>query len=132
MRLFIPIAAVVIMAGCAPPKMTVEERENVCGYQPDQGQAEVAVQGWVDHGGLKDPSSAQVRDIQVLSRGGIQNGLLNGGEWRYGWIISFECNAKNSYGAYIGFRRRYLIWNKGQTWWLNSVTGDDPRAPSPM
>jgi len=130
MRLFIPIAAVLIMAGCAPPKMTWEQKESECGPVPSMSQAESAVDAWVQRSGLKDPSSAMVRDIQIGQCGGIQNGILNGGEWRYGWIIVFDVNAKNSYGGYTGYKRRYIIWNAGRSWWLNSVTGDDPLPPS--
>lgn len=49
--------------------------------------------------------------------------------WVYGWVIMFEVNAKNSYGAYVGFRTRYLVWNNGRYNWLNSVTHDDPPMP---
>lgn len=49
--------------------------------------------------------------------------------WVYGWVIMFEVNAKNSYGAYVGFRTRYLVLNNGRYNWLNSVTHDDPPMP---
>ncbi len=45
---------------------------------------------------LKDPSSAQFRDLYTISRGMGDD------------IICGEINAKNSYGAYVGFRKFYV------------------------
>ena len=124
--------SLVILAACTPPTMTADERADRCGPEPTTDDAVTAVQGWVDNSGLKDPFSAQTRDVKVGWMGGIKNGLINGGEWRYGWTISFLVNAKNSYGAYTGWHPRYLVWNRGQCWWVNTITGDDPRPPSPL
>lgn len=49
---------------------------------------------------FKDPSSAQWRGIFV-------SGYLNP-TFGKGWFLCGEVNAKNSYGAYIGFRRFFI------------------------
>ena len=130
MKKLLSLAALVVLVGCVPPKMTPDQKAEACGYSPSQEQAEAAVRSWVQQGGLKDPFSAQTQNISVDGMGAIKNGIINGGEWRYGWIVSFQVNAKNGFGAYVGWRNRQVLWNKGQVWWLISPTGDDPPSPS--
>lgn len=48
---------------------------------------------------LKDPSSAQFRDLYAITRG-LGDDTVCG-----------EINAKNSYGAYVGFRKFYVYSN---------------------
>jgi hypothetical protein len=55
---------------------------------------------------LKDPSSAQFRDETVRSQ------TLTDGST--GYIICGEMNAKNSYGAYVGFVPYYVAGNSGK------------------
>lgn len=117
-------AGLVFLLACAPPQMEPEQRRHACGPEPTIEQAISSVAFWVQNGGLKDPFSAQTRTINVLGRGAMQNGILRGGEWHYGWVISFEVNAKNSFGAYVGWQRRSILWNRGDTSWLISPLGD--------
>ena len=126
------VPGVVILMACAPPSMTAEQKSDQCGQRPDMDDAERAVQRWVQNSGLKDPFSAQTQNIRIGGMGGIQNGILNGGEWRFGWIVSFQVNAKNSYGAYVGWRPRYLLWNNGNSCWATSPTSTEPGPPSPL
>ena len=51
---------------------------------------------------FKDPSTAQFRDVFVATMGKDHIALCG------------EVNAKNSYGAYIGFKPFYVIQEKGQ------------------
>jgi hypothetical protein len=30
-----------------------------------------------------------------------------------GWVIRFECNAKNPFGAYVGIKQMALVWKNG-------------------
>lgn len=56
---------------------------------------------------LKDPESAQFRQIGEPHQGDLEHwmGLVNGGmKTNYGWIVDVTVNAKNSYGAYVGYR----------------------------
>jgi hypothetical protein len=85
------------------PKLTPEQ-EVQCGPMPSQDQAESNVRAYINQVGLKDPSSAQYRNVRIMGRSNWYNGLANGGGYSIGWLVSFELNAKNSYGAYVGFR----------------------------
>jgi hypothetical protein len=82
---------------------------HLCGPAPTQAQAEAAVSAYVSSAGLKDPSSAQVQNITVVEPASWFKGLNNGGGYVHGWLITFELNAKNSYGGYVGFRGRELL-----------------------
>lgn len=69
---------------------------------------------------LKDPDSAKYQVIgkpwrQVTNKTMISNGGA-------GWAICFEVNAKNSYGAYTGYKRTYMLWNSGRV--IEYLDGD--------
>lgn len=85
------------------------EDEARCGPMPTFTEAQNSVQTYVDGVGLKDPSSAQVRNIRVVGPTSWYNGLINGGGYSYGWRIVFDLNAKNSFGAYVGFKTREIL-----------------------
>jgi len=70
------------------------DKEALCGPRPTEEQARRAVQGYVERVGLKDPSSAQVRDIRVEGPMSWYKGLIQGGGYSYGWQIAFELNAR--------------------------------------
>ena len=62
---------------------------------------------------LKDFDSAKI-EIPVSPRPVVfakAPGLNNGGA---GWEICPMVNAKNSYGAYVGFSPAFILWNKGE------------------
>lgn len=63
---------------------------------------------------LKDPASAQYQDVAPPERGYIKNGLLYGGGKTYGWLVNVTVNAKNSYGAYVGFRTYSFLFRGEQ------------------
>lgn len=131
MRRLLPVISLAALVACAPPAMTPEKKEAVCGPRPSLTEAEAAVRHYVDNSGLKDPMSAVTRNVRVLGRGGIKNGLIHGGEWYFGWVVAFDLNAKNSYGAYVGFSTHYLVWNNNAWKWLNSpIAGAQPPAPA--
>ncbi|MDE1487398.1 hypothetical protein KKI90_13525 [Xenorhabdus bovienii] len=63
---------------------------------------------------LKDPYTAQYRFLKPFK------GYAQDGEWaqskggvKYGWIMPFYLNAKNSYGGYIGEKRYVFIFSNG-------------------
>lgn len=62
--------------------------------------------------GLKDPFSAQYKFGEPV-KGYFQNGMEG---LRYGWIIPVQVNAKNSYGAYVGFNTQYIMISEGTTY----------------
>lgn len=106
--LIIGTIAVTAMVGCNLTPDTIPAGVD-CGQEPTQTQAEAAAQVWVQHAGLKDPGSAQVRNVQILGKRGMYNGLVNGGGYSYGWMVQFEVNAKNSFGGYVGFKTRQVL-----------------------
>ena len=50
---------------------------------------------------LKDPYSAHY-DFKPAQRGSCRSGWFGSGGRKYGWVMEFTVNAKNSYGAYGG------------------------------
>jgi len=51
---------------------------------------------------LKDPYSAKYEFNHKPLKGYIQDLKLNRGRPTFGWLVNFNYNAKNSYGAYTG------------------------------
>ena len=82
-----------------------------CGSVPTMAQAEWGVNYCVQNIGLKDPGSAQVRNIEI----GGMHGQVNIHGNVYGWLVTFELNAKNSYGGYNGFKHMEVIMMDGGT-----------------
>lgn len=74
---------------------------------------------------LKDPDSAKVEFLDKPEKA-TSDGLSDSSGSslsvpRYGWGNVVRINAKNSYGAYTGYKNReYLIWN-GQVIYLTGV-----------
>jgi hypothetical protein len=97
------------LAGCATVQITAENRDR-CGPRPTDAEAAQAVSIYTSNF-LKDPFSAQVRNISILEPAGWQvRGALYSGEHNaYGWKIYFEVNAKNSYGGYVGWEPKRLL-----------------------
>lgn len=117
------IALFLLVALAACTTMSVSpDKEALCGPRPTEEQAMSAVQTYVERVGLRDPSSAQVRNIRVEGPMRWIKGLVQGGGYNYGWQIAFEINAKNSFGGYVGFRTKYiLLMPNGMTyWWMEN------------
>jgi hypothetical protein len=87
-------------------------------------QAEWGVNYYVQHRGLRDPDSVQVRDIRVSGAPTWRSSLFTG--IVVGWEVDFELNKKDAHGDYIGFRRRAIIMLDGGTrvWWNWSLDAD--------
>ncbi len=121
MRKVVAVVASAMLSACTTASVS-PDKEALCGPRPTEEQARSAVQAYVERVGLKDPNSAQVRDIRVEGRMSWYNGLLNGGGYSYGLQIAFELNAKNSFGAYVGFRTRHILRTPdGMTRWRAEI-----------
>jgi len=105
---YILLVIVLFITGCVTTQELTDAR---CGPVPTMSQAEWGVNYFVQNIGLKDPSSAQVRNIQI----GQKHGKVNIHGNIYGWLVTFELNAKNSYGAYVGYKRKEIIMMDGGT-----------------
>ncbi len=113
MRQIVAVLVLCLTAGCISTSELTPER---CGPPPTMAQAEWGVSYYVQNVGLKDPGSAQVRNIQIVRRHGQAN--IHGNI--YGWLVTFELNAKNSFGGYVGFRKREIIMlDGGSRVWFN-------------
>jgi hypothetical protein len=71
--------------------------------KPDYIQVDQAIGQYI-HAVFKDPSSIQ--DLRVLSV--VYN---NRAAIHKDWVIAFSCNAKNSFGGYVGNKNYFVLWN---------------------
>ncbi|MGH8273152.1 MAG: hypothetical protein ACRES9_02680 [Gammaproteobacteria bacterium] len=94
--------AIGILAGCTTAGVSQDEMQ-LCGPRPTQQQTLNAVAAYIQDSDLKDPASAQVKNVRVVGPKKMYKGLVNGGGWSYGWQIVFDLNAKNSFGGYVGY-----------------------------
>lgn len=100
MRIF-PVLALVALTGCMSP-VTDPAIIQAAGPQPTQARAEGVARDAVAVLNLRDPESAQIRNVTVgpvVTRPGIGTG----------WLVSFHLNGKNAYGAYVGFQKYNVI-----------------------
>lgn len=111
MRRLVIVPALLILAGCTPPKVMPE----AYGPRPTEAEARSAVEAWTRQA-LKDPYSAVIGEVRVGSRASGYNGIRDGG-WTHGWEVWFQVNAKNSFGAYIGHRTYCILWSHGNFYW---------------
>lgn len=118
MRRLVIVPALLILAGCVPPKVTPESY----GRRPTPEEARYAVESWTKQA-LKDPYSAVIETVAVGNTSSGFNGLADGG-WTHGWEIWFQINAKNSFGAYVGTRTYCILWSDGQFFWKPAMMGN--------
>jgi hypothetical protein len=107
---FVAIAALAL-AGCATEIQQTPANVSAAGGALSTSQARALVQQYI-HESFKDPYS--VMDLQIGAPVLCSYPAMNrAAEWE----INFSCNAKNSFGAYIG-KRRYVIFvvNGGLDW----------------
>ena len=97
-----------LLVGCVPPP-TLEEMKNAdYGTKIKQQDAEDWAKRWMDSR-LKDPYSAKYR-FDLLHQGFIQFSQISGGKVEFGYGLNLQVNAKNSFGAYTGYKRYYLLF----------------------
>jgi hypothetical protein len=68
----------------------------------------VAVDTYI-HKIFKDPGSIQ--DLQISCVAYISSATIH-----KDWIILFTCDAKNSFGGYVGNKEYMVLWNNGIDW----------------
>jgi hypothetical protein len=76
---------------------------------PNPEQSRAAVDTFI-HSRFHDPYSVQ--DLKIANPVFNHNATIH-----KDWVIVFSCNAKNSFGAYIGVQRYYVLWKDGQIDW---------------
>ncbi|WP_024561708.1 membrane lipoprotein lipid attachment site-containing protein [Franconibacter pulveris 601] len=58
---------------------------------------------------LKDPDSAKYQ-FGTPSKAYFQGGIADNFKMYYGWAIPVRVNAKNSYGAYVGYQQYVFMY----------------------
>lgn len=121
MRVVLTCFAVISLVGC-DSKLTVQEQP-----KSDPRQRELALVKAKVAGNLKDPSSAQFRNVRRVP-------FLKMPEkdpWAFPGHYCGEVNGKNSYGAYSGFQTFYVFGpdSKGKFNNDSPVTINDPSDP---
>lgn len=101
---FILPCLLLVLTGCAGTPVTSE----TCGPALTDAQIEHAVRFYVDSVNWKDPESVHIRNVQVHPCASNFVGLINGGHL-VGREITFEVNAKNSYGGFTGYQSRWIV-----------------------
>jgi hypothetical protein len=101
-----------VAAGCAGPPTAEELAAADFGALISQENAESLADAWLDNY-LKDPFSAQKR-WQPLERGWIREAPIDGGSLIFGYRLAGEINAKNSFGAYTGFKTYIFMIRNGE------------------
>lgn len=69
---------------------------------------------------LKDPESARVTLTREPRRVVFARSSFNKGG--AGWEICTDVNAKNSFGAYTGIKRVFVLWSSGAV--IDFIDGD--------
>ncbi|MCK9224934.1 MAG: hypothetical protein M0Q02_07600 [Candidatus Muirbacterium halophilum] len=77
-----------------------------------QEEAENIIKIWYG-GDLKDPESAKYKFDKIEKSYLTRKVAFKDTTVTYGYIIDFECNAKNSYGGYVGWKAHSYFLRNG-------------------
>lgn len=103
---------VVLVAGCASMPPTAEELARAeYGSPISQQEAEAKASAFLKQH-LKDPDSAKI-EWGTVQKGWMREAPIHGGQLRFGYILTANINAKNSFGAYIGYKPYQFIFLNG-------------------
>jgi len=111
-KLLLIVAAGLVLVGCeATPIAETSENVAVAGSKPE---ANYFVAQYI-HTAFKDPYSVQELVVQQPV---LYHTMNRAATWR----IVFSCNAKNSFGAYIGRKSYVLFVRNGAIDWQHMQT----------
>lgn len=109
------LGIVLLMLSACTTMAVGPDKADLCGPRPTDQVVMAAIQSTINSMNLKDPNSAQIRNVQIVDRWSLYKGLVNGGGYNYGWLVAFELNAKNGFGGYVGFEsERILVTKDGE------------------
>ena len=115
--LFSIMFVVLMTAGCAIPFRGGPSQEDLAkaDYGPPPTDYEKQIQKWMNDN-LKDPFSAKMEEMSLPEKSwwGNLGALLTPREINYGWRVTAKINAKNSFGAYIGWKKYYFYFRGGE------------------
>ena len=104
------LALLAVSCASAPPRP--EELAGADYGSPiTQEDAQASAQAFLKRH-LKDPSSAQV-DWGGVNRGWMREAPIHGNKLRFGYMLTASVNAKNSFGAYTGYKPYQFFFFNG-------------------
>lgn len=106
MRLFI-LLLLVTLTSCALPPTKEDLAAADYGTPIVESDAKLIAKKFLDKR-LKDPESAVI-EWKNYKKSWMREGLIHGGGTRYGYVLNASIKAKNSYGAYIGYKQYIFI-----------------------
>jgi hypothetical protein len=112
MRLVLTLVSVLlILSGCAAPTGPSGKEPSISDAGPYPSDSRQIMLQFL-RTKLKDPSSAQVDMVGNTKFMTVKHSMLGPGG--YGWGICADVNAKNSFGAFTGFRKWFVLWREGR------------------
>ncbi len=101
------------LIGCAASPPTAEQLSQAdYGTPISQPEAEQQAKAWLKlH--LKDPGSAQY-DWGEVTKGWARHAPIDGGKLLFGYNLTAQINAKNSFGGYNGYKPYQFYFFNGQ------------------
>jgi hypothetical protein len=113
MKRVLGIILLAMASACASGRPSAEELATADYGSPiSQEEAQTMAERWLEDN-LKDPFSAQIRWAPV-EKGLVRDAPIRGGSIHFGYLLDAEINAKNSYGAYVGFRPYRFFFINGR------------------
>ena len=73
---------------------------------------------------FKDPDAVKDLEVTNVEKEKVYKGLVNGGGYAYGYAITFACNGKNSFGAYVGRQSLQIFAHDGRVFSHRSGPGE--------
>jgi hypothetical protein len=107
MRHFVVALSLALLAGCA--SLPNSQQAAAADYGAFPSEYEQIVKSYYDNT-LKDPGSAQYRSVTAPQKYWLGDRFTGA---QYGYLVCATLNAKNSYGAYIGFQTDALLIRNG-------------------
>jgi len=104
-----------LFSGCAihtPPTQAVIDAADH-GIEPSEDEVKKLVNVYLE-ATLKDFESARIKNIKKEKGYRMLSSIANGSAHEFGWFVTFEVNAKNSYGGYVGYKPYSIVIRNGK------------------
>jgi hypothetical protein len=125
------VIAAVALSGCASAPTQEQMSKANYGAYPDDWER--IVDNHMQRM-LRDPHSAQVQDRSPPQQGYVSMSPLRGGGTSFGWYVCMRVNAKNGYGAYVGYQSAMVMINNGRVVYsvIDTPAPTDPQSTKRM
>lgn len=102
----------ILVAGCVHAPPSAEQLTAADYGSPiSQPEAEDAARAFLKRY-LKDPESAEM-DWGTVQKRWLREAPINGGKLKFGYMLTANINAKNSFGAYTGYKPYQFFFFNG-------------------